>query len=324
MSALWHWFLTFIGGLHLLIPSINTEPLPEPPLPEQPVMIELQYGDIPEVAGVTSELPNSLYKREAERVVTWSPPETDSLTAESIMIMDKSSGKILWSRSPEKEWPMASITKLMSAIVFMEMLEDDAIWDLRYTMTEEDEVDGTVYLYRGEDVRVEELFNLSLVGSINSATRAMMHAVGLTDVEAVEKMNKKAREFGLWNTSFSDVTGLSFANMTTAKEAAWLLKEALAYDEIQQAVVQQSYSIKTDSNRSVNVLNTNKLLGNGYDIEGGKTGFISESRYNFAVSVKNNTGDAVIIVVMGTDDTSLRFSEASALVSWTFDNYTWR
>ena len=323
MDALWHWFLALLGSLSLLLPG--GEPPTEPETPVLPVSIEQQYGDAPEVAGITTNLPPVAIKKTIERNDSWAPPETDELTAESIVIMDKTSGKVLWSRSPEKVWPTASITKLMAAIVFMEEAKQREItWDTVYTMAESDEVDGTVYIYRGEEVTVDDLFHLSLVGSVNSATRALFHAIGLNDDEVVETMNRQARTFGLWNTTFSDVTGLDDANVTTAKEAAWLLKEALLYDDIQQTLRLPSYEFTTRSGRDISVMNTNKLLGGDLVVEGGKTGFITESRYNFAVSVQNETRDAVIVVVMGTNEIDLRFSEAAFLAGWAFENYHWQ
>lgn len=323
MSTLWHWLLAILSSVVAIFPQGNAATIPsDTVLPH----VEQQYGDTPEVQGITTSLlPPAQYKREVARKDDWTPPVTDDLTAASIMIMDKSSGRILWSRNPEKVWPTASITKLMSAIIFMEQSGDtDEFWQTTYTMKEDDEADGTVYIYRNEDATVEELFHLSLIGSINSTTRAMLHAIGLSTEDAVHMMNKKARSFGLWNTSFSDVTGLSSENVTTAKEAAWLLKEALAYDKIRDALLMPSYDVILPNGRGVRVQNTNKLLGTDLVIEGGKTGFITESGYNFTVSVENEAGDAVIIVVMGTAAPELRFTEAASLAEWTFDNYIWQ
>lgn len=320
MSAIWHWILTLLASFSIISPT-PTQIVAEEPV----VVIEQEFGDKPEVAGITSGLPTAPLKREAKRLPTWAPPVTGELTAESIMIMDKSFGTILWSRSPEKVWPLASITKLMSAIVFLEEIdENESVFDKRYVITKNDAVDGTVYIYQGEEVGVEDLFNLSLVGSINSATRALFHSIGLTDEVAIEKMNKLARSRGFWNTHFSDVTGLDYNNVTTAKEAAWIIKEALSYEKIQETLIKDAYTLVTDRNRSVTVLNTNKLLGSELSIEGGKTGYITESGYNFAVSVQNDVGEAVIIVVLGTDEPSFRFSEVEFLADWVYTNYEWK
>lgn len=320
MSAIWHWILTLFMSLSVVTP-VDIQVVVEEPI----VVIEQEYGDTPEVAGITTGLPTVLLKREAKRLQSWTPPVTDELTAESIMIMDKSFGTILWSRSPEKVWPLASITKLMSAMVFLEEVDgSEDIFDQPYIMTKNDAVDGTAYIYQGEEVKISDLFGLSLVGSINSATRALLHSIDLSDEEAVEKMNKLARSRGFWNTHFSDVTGLDFNNVTTAKEAAWIIKEALSYEKIQQTLIKDSYTLITDLNRSVTVLNTNKLLRSKLSIEGGKTGYIAESGYNFAVSIQNESGEAVIIVVLGTDNPTLRFSETEFLAEWVFDNYEWK
>jgi len=332
MSVLWQWFIGILASFIALFSFTPAMPQEE----QSYVIIEQTYGDAPQVADVNNQLPRVNYKRVVVRRQSWTPPVTDHLSAETIMIMDISSGKTLWSRSPEKHWPTASITKLMSAIIFLdEYSKDDPVWERRYTLADEDEEDGTIYIYRGEVVSVEELFNISLIGSVNSATRALFHAVGMSDEEVVEKMNKKARAFGLWNTKYYDFTGLDFNNITTSKEAAWLLKEALEYDKIRESLQRESYSLTTTNGREINITSTNKLLGRrisigdgasgtSFGIEGGKTGFISESGYNFAVSLHTTTGDAVIIVILGADSMEARFTEVIALAEWVLTNYTWK
>lgn len=319
MAAIWHWVLTLLASLNIIAP------ISEVPVPEPVVIIEQEFGDTPQVAGVSTGFPEADMRLEAHRSSVWEPPQSDELTAESIMIMDKNSGKILWSRSPEKVWPLASITKLMGAIVFMEERGNDAdIWQDTHIMTAEDVVDGTIYIYQGEEVTVDDLFHFSLVGSINTAARALFHSVELEDDEVIEKMNAYARSKGFWNTQFFDVTGLSSENVTTAKEAAWIVKEALSYDKIRETLIKDSYTITTNTGRKTKVLNTNKLLGGDFTIEGGKTGYITESKYNFAASIMNEQGDAVIIVVLGTDEQNLRFTETATLAEWAFDNYEWK
>ena len=318
MSALWHWFLGFFSSLYVLF-SFGIPPIED-------VVTQQHNIEQPEVAGVdTAMLQQTNLKRFATRLEGWEPPATDNLTAASIMIMDKSSGKVLWSRSPDKLWPAASITKLMSAIIFMEAAEEDeSLWGKTYKMVRADEEEGTTIIYRGEEVTVDDLFNISLIGSVNSATSAYLHAAGLSDITVVKKMNKMARSMGLWNTNFEDVTGLSRDNVITSKEAAWLLKEALSYDKIKETLIKGSYSFETRGGRSITVQNTNKLLGNGLEFEGGKTGHIFEAKYNVVMSVKNDARDAVIVVILGADKTHLRFSEAEALARWAFSNYEWR
>lgn len=253
----------------------------------------------------------------------WVPPPRESITAEHYVVMDKASGSILYSRDPNTPWPAASLTKLMTAIIFLDKGPVHIPWDDTITILPADRTNGTAYVYEGESLTLRDAFTSGLVGSLNTMAHVLVRIEGSSHEEYVSRMNARARVLGLWNTTFTDVTGLSGENMTTAKEAAWLLKEALQYEEIKGALVLPTYTFHTTKGRAVTVKSTNKLLSRGLHIEGGKTGFTTEAKYNFTMSVANGEGDAVIVAVLGSVGDEERFHDAETLASWAFTNYRW-
>lgn len=277
---------------------------------------DVRTGEVVEVsAGV----------RSPHTVQGWVPPVSEGITAENYVVMDKGTGRILYSRNPNSPWPAASLTKLMTAIIFLDELNNASVaWDDAITVRASDTTNGTAYVYQGETVTVRDAFISGLVGSLNTMTILFVRATGVQYDDYLVRMNARARGLGLWNTKFIDVTGLSSENVTTAKETAWLLKEALSYQDIRDALILSHYAFQTlRTNRTVNVTSTNKLFDSNLRIEGGKTGFTSEAKYNFAVSIDSGTGDEVIVVVLGSLTEDARFSDARALASWAFNNYQW-
>lgn len=259
-------------------------------------------------------------------------PESNSMgievSAEHAVVVDRKTGAILFSKQAEEVQPIASITKVMSALVFLDF---NPGWEIEVTMQASDERQGGYFhVYRGEIINMRDLFNLGLVASDNNSLIALMRSTGLSDKEFVFEMNRKAHILGLKNTKFVDPTGLSPQNESTALDVARMLNYALDKKEIRQALVQSSYEFNVLNNgRQVNVLNTDILLDSylndqsqGYKIIGGKTGYLIEAGFCLAMAVEKN-GNQVIGVVLGSDTIETRFQEIKGLVTWAFDNYTW-
>jgi len=216
---------------------------------------------------------------------------------------------------------IASITKLATALVF---LENNPGWDELYTITREDRREGgRIYLYLGDQVFVEDLFYLSLVGSANTATAALVSSTGMSEEEFVKKMNRKVFDLGLIKTSFKDPIGLSVENVSTAREVAILAVAGLKKKEIQNAVLTREYNFTTKQGKRRNVKNTDSLLENfsvpGVDIIGGKTGYNEKADFCFVGQFKK--GDRNIVsVVLGTDNVYQRFEQTRYLVNKIFKN----
>lgn len=243
------------------------------------------------------------------------------ISAVSAASMDKDSGLILWQKNANQVRSIASITKLMTALVF---LDYNPGWNREITMIEDDEINGgTNHILRDEVVTVRDLFFTSLVASDNNATRALVRSTGLSDEQFIQKMNERAKELSLGNTSFVDLTGLKDENRSTALEILSLAKAAFADEDIKTAVASSSYSFQAISGKHHKVVSTNKLFTSFLDIEAGKTGFINASGYCLVAEVGGENGHNIISVVLGSDTHDGRFQDLKILSAWILENFSW-
>jgi D-alanyl-D-alanine carboxypeptidase len=240
--------------------------------------------------------------------------------------LDSKSDAILFSKNSEKITSLASITKLMTALVFLDF---NPGWDDVYTMKNEDRRDGgRIYLFTGDQVKIKDLFYLSLVASDNTATIALANTSGLSEEQFVEKMNEKAEQLGLANTKFKDAVGLSDENVSSAFEVAELAKAALANKEIREATMAKAYKFVTLGGRTNTVPSTDLLLKNlppnGIKINGGKTGYTEQAGYCFVGNFSNNAESEIIAVILDSPTYQSRFDEAKKIAEWSFENYNWK
>lgn len=262
--------------------------------------------------------------RDASPVLEHGAVPAPELTAQAAAVFDVKSKKVLYEKNPERLSSLASITKLMTALVVMDQKPD---FSEEYVMQSEDRREGgRIYLYNGDRVTRGDLFNAMLVGSANTATMALVHSLGLTEEQFVRKMNEKAYALGLRKTTFADPVGLNPDNRSTAFEVIELTRTALATAAIQQAVLQDRYVLTTKQGAQRVIASTDQLLDDTADfaIAGGKTGYLGEAGYCFTGRFSDENGEREIItVVLGSATVTTRFSETAALVEWTYDNYAW-
>lgn len=247
------------------------------------------------------------------------------ILAASSAVIDCKSDVVLFGKEEEIIWPIASITKLITALVFV---EHNPGWDAVYRIKAGDKQEGgRIYLFTGEKVKVKDLFYFSLVGSDNTAAMALVRSTGLSDEEFIKKMNEKARALGLKNTHFDDPVGLSDGNVSTAKETAALAAAAFANEDISGASLTKAYEFETLEGRKKKINNTDGLLDifpqNGIKILGGKTGYIEASGYCFAGKFADHGGNEIISVVLGADSYNARFDQTKEMVEWVYENYQW-
>lgn len=243
------------------------------------------------------------------------------ISAPSAAIMDRNTGTILWQKNANQVRSLASITKLMTALVF---LDHNPGWEESVTMIQEDETNGnSANVLRGEVVKVRDLFYLSLVASDNNATNALVRSTGVARDEFIDLMNQKAKELGLVNTSFRDATGLSDANQSTALEILSLAKTAFAYGDIREVTSRQTYSFRTVGGRLDKVYSTNKLLYSYLDVAAGKTGHITAAGYCLVSEIIGDQNQAIIGVVLGSATNADRFYDLKILSAWTLNNFVW-
>jgi len=228
------------------------------------------------------------------------------------------------SRADEVQ-PIASITKLMTALVF---LEHNPGWSKVYKISGSDKVEGgRLNLFLGDQVTVKDLFYTSLVASDNGATIALVHATGLSEKEFVRAMNQKAQKIGLRQTSFEDPVGLSDNDVSTAREVALLAQAALSQAEIREVTTKSEYRFTTLDGREKVVESTDYLLFNpaadSLQVMGGKTGYTEKAGYCFVGRLKSSSGQELISVVLNSSGKNERFVESRDLANWVFNSYNW-
>jgi D-alanyl-D-alanine carboxypeptidase len=276
-------------------------------------------------ASLGYELPKNDYKPIVPPLKSEGTENID-LNIHSGAVLDSKTGTLIYGQEADYVQPIASITKLVTALVFLDTKPN---WEEVYKMKASDRVDGgMIYLLTGEEVTVRDLFYLSLVGSANSATRALVSATGMTQKEFVAKMNKKVQSLGLKKTSFVDPVGLSDFNVSTAAEVTKIANEALKNKYIQEATLTKKYNFTTLAGRTNTAYNTDILLGifSGDDIRiaGGKTGYTGMAGYCFVGKFINSEGNEVISAVLGGDTINSRFHETRNLINWTYNNFEWK
>ena len=217
--------------------------------------------------------------------------------AQSYVVYDFTHNKILESSSPHSVRPIASVTKLMTANVFLEH-NKNARCTASITAEDADHIKGTsTKLPRYTPISCNELLKAMLVHSDNYAAHALSRSAGMSRSQFIQKMNEKARELGMRSTRFSDSSGLSDSNISSAMDLVKLAKYSLNKAQIKNLSNMPSAFIQAGG-RSVFVKNTNKLVREEvFDAAVNKTGYIRESGYNLVFVNKNPCNHSTIGVI---------------------------
>lgn len=256
-------------------------------------------------------------------VDTFVPMENEFASA---LVVDSATGKELYSFKPTKIWPAASLTKLMGAMVFLDRKPN---LDRIVAMTSRDEVGGgRLRVSSGAKMSIQDLVFSSIVGSANNAAQALSRLSGFSQKTFISKMNAKAKAIGLQSAKFYDPVGMDPRNVMTARDVSTLAKKAFSTPVLQNAASTASYafSIRNQNVKKV-ITNTNKLLtdDNGLIVFGGKTGYLEESRHNLVTEFRGTAPDQarLIIVILGSPDTSTMFFTGKRLAEWAWNAYRW-
>ena len=241
--------------------------------------------------------------------------EVPDVRAEAAIIYNPETGEVLWENHSKDQRSIASITKVMTALVF---LESNTPMSSLVTVQRSDVARAsTTYLRNGFKLTAHDLLNLMLVGSDNAAARALARASYLGYDGFIQRMNEKAQELGLDNTVYADPSGLLAENMSSAYDQARLIAYAAA-DERVGAIMRQTSFSTTVGKRVITANSTNQIVRSGdIDVIGGKTGFISRSGYCLATLLKlPQSGQQVAFVVLGAKSNASRFWETRHLFNW--------
>lgn len=248
------------------------------------------------------------------------------LDAISAVLVDDKSGKILFEKNANQKLPLASLTKVMTTTIF---LETNTSFDKEMVISSYDNADGAhLSVGAGDRVRAKDLFFSTLVGSKNNAAKALARSTGMSTADFIKHMNDKAKELGLSNTSFVEMTGLDSRDRSSALDYAKLSIYAYKKLAMLQASTSKSYSFRTlNSGKILSFNNTDKLVNSGLYLTGGKTGYLPYScggiNYNLMIKAKDKNGNEIVGVIMGNNHYYDIQGEMESLIRWGFNNYRW-
>lgn len=237
------------------------------------------------------------------------------LRAAAAIIYNPQTNQVLWEENSQDQRSIASITKVMTATVF---LENNPDLSQEVTIARSDVyAASTTKLILNDKVTADDLLHLLLIASDNAAARALARVSPLGSVGFVERMNQKALELGLTSTHYADPSGLLSDNVSSAYDMARLIAHASADDRIGSIMRTQEYSIQT-KRRGITFKSTDHLLGRtDIDVRAAKTGFISKSGYCLATLLRlPQGGQEVAVVVLGARSNAGRFMETENLFNW--------
>ncbi len=244
--------------------------------------------------------------------------------AGSSILMEYSTGKVLYERSANEKMAPASMTKIMTMLLFMEALEEGKISlnDMIPISANAASMGGSqVFLEPNSEIKAEELLKSIAVASANDSAVAIAEAIAGTTDAFVNKMNEKAKSLGCINTNFVNVHGLDAENhYTTAYDMALMARELLKYDDIlKYSSIYEAYLKKPDGT-STWMVNTNKLIKYYNGLDGLKTGYTSNAGYCLTATAKRS-GMRLISVLMKEPTSQVRNSETIDLLNYGFTNY---
>ena len=236
-----------------------------------------------------------------------------NVRAKAAIIYNPTTRQVLWEDHAQDQLSIASLTKMMTAIVFMEHHPDLT----REVVVVNSDVRraSITYLRPQERVSVNDVLHLALIASDNGAARVLARVSPWGTAGFIERMNEKAAELGLLNTRYRDPSGLDAANVSSAYDLSRLITYVSRNEQIGQIMRKQSYRIRTNRRR-VTIRSTNKLLGGDLDVRAGKTGYIRKAGFCLVALLQLPQSDPVAVVILGARSDSGRFREAHRLIDW--------
>ncbi|MDF2616184.1 MAG: D-alanyl-D-alanine carboxypeptidase [Sedimentibacter sp.] len=250
----------------------------------------------------------------------------DSLQSRSAVLINGDDGQVLFEKNASDKMAPASITKIMLLLLISEKMENGEI-KLEQELTISENAAGMggsqIYLEAYETQTVENMLKAISMRSANDASVAMAEFMYGSVEGCVKAMNDRAKELGMNNTNFVNVTGLPEPeHLTTAYDIALMTKELLKYDYVNQYMLtwMDSVYVGKEKDSEQVLVNTNRLINHYDGLLAGKTGFTNEAKYCLSAAARRND-TTLIAVVLGSDTTKIRFAEIQKILNEGFANY---
>ena len=266
--------------------------------------------------------------------ITVSAQESQALTTiatleaefdcKSAILMEASTGTILFEQNPDEALPPASVTKVMTLLLVMEAIEDGKL-KLDDTVTASAHAcsmgGSQIYLKEGEQMTVEDMVKSVVISSANDAAVALAEHIAGSEDEFIKNMNKRAKELGMKNTNFENTNGLDDTaknHVTSARDIAIMSRELIKHKKITEY---SSIWMDTIRNGEFGLTNTNRLVRFYKGATGLKTG--STSKAGFCISATATRNEmSLICVIMAAPTRDVRNQTATQILDWGFSNFS--
>ena len=243
------------------------------------------------------------------------------VSAAAVLAWDMESGEILYEKEANVRRPIASVNKLLAALIVRDCLQMDEIIAIPPEVVRSQRAGADVGLKPGDHMTVASLLQAGLVPSANDAMTALAVACAGDEDKFAIRMNEYAQSQGWLNTQAANATGLSGGEQYSSAADVRKIFEA-AYDDLnlRKFLSMQTGEITSQEGSRIKFKSTNELLGTYLPVLAAKTGFTLDAKENLALISQTEDGHAVGIVILGSDH---RFYDAKVMVEWLQRNYTW-
>ncbi len=291
------------------------------------LVLAVFFGIHPSVSGSSSKL-----NKDAGEIIRINPFEQIAINAKAVYVYDIAQDKVIFQKNEFAQLPLASITKLMTALVATEILPDDSKVTIRKEFLREE---GDSGLLSGESWSIKDLVDFSLVVSSNDGARALASVAGAFDLknqdydlgrkDFVLLMNKKAQELDLKQTYFINESGLDSDGLAggygSAIDVAKLMQYILQNNpKILEATKYKKIEIKSENKKHL-AKNTNEVVESIPGLLASKTGYTDMAGGNLVVAFDSSIGKPVVVVVLGSTEEG-RFDDVSSLVKASLEYIT--
>lgn len=249
--------------------------------------------------------------------------ETLTIPVPSAILMEKTTGEVLFEKDAHHKMAPASVTKIMTLLLVMEEIEAGRLSedDLVVGSSHAASMGGSqIWLEEGEQLSVHDLLKAVCVVSANDCAVALAEHIAGSEESFVNKMNTRAAELGMVDTHFSDCTGLTDdpSHLTTAYDIALMSRQLIQYDRIKAFT---TIWMDTLRNGAAGLVNTNKLIRFYKGATGLKTGFTTSAMYCLSATAERDGAEYIAVVMHGATSDE-RFESAKTLLNFAFANYS--
>lgn len=288
----------------------------------------LSSFDLSEIYNIESKKSSSLNLEQVDfsKIASY-PVRSDDyyridITGKSFLVYDLDSNRTLAQKEASKKRPIASITKLMTAVVALENI------DLKQKIKVPDDINqvagSKLWLNPGLNFKLEQLLTGMLVKSANDCAYTIAQYWDSKNGQGsfVGLMNNKAKSLELTNTKFADSSGLNEKNISTAQDLKKLTNYAIGNNFVREAIAKNGTVVTSEEGRQYQAYASNQMMNYYSDIFGIKTGYIEEAGHCFIAGSKNDH-NIIVSIILDSGSTTLRFSDSRKLIDWARSTYDW-